>query len=221
LGAFKHQSRNQNLVSIFEMNFTTRLSDLVRCLKKCSYATHEKTLNEFQALNHAQTLIQNCSDENGIVYVIGNGGSAGIASHFCNDLMKALQVASQTLYDTNLMTCLSNDLGYEEVFSYPLKKLLKPNDLLVAISSSGQSENILRAADVALERNIAVITLSGFASDNPLRKAGQMNFWIDERDYGLVEMAHFFLLHSIIDTWNHKPQNMKTHATASCELSKK
>jgi D-sedoheptulose 7-phosphate isomerase len=137
----------------------------------------------------------------GIVYVIGNGGSAGIASHFANDLLKALHIPSQTLYDSNLMTCLSNDLGYEHVFSFPLEKLLKPNDLLVVISSSGKSPNILNATRVAIQRNVPLITLSGFLASNPLRSQGSLNFWIDRSDYGLVESAHFVILHSLIDLW--------------------
>ena len=143
--------------------------------------------------------------QNGIVYVIGNGGSAGIASHFSTDLIKSLGIPSQTLYDSNLMTCLSNDTGYENVFSYPLEKVLKPHDLLVAISSSGKSPNIVKGAEAALARNTPLFTLSGFSEQNPLRKLGQLNFWVDRCDYGLVETAHFFLLHTIIDLWNKGP----------------
>jgi D-sedoheptulose 7-phosphate isomerase len=160
-----------------------------------------------------ERFIRMISETKGIVYVIGNGGSAGIASHFCNDLMKALKIRSQTLYDSNLLTCLSNDLGYENVFSYPLDLLLKSDDLLIAISSSGKSPNILKAVDVALRRKTPVVTLSGFLKENPLSQLGELNFWIDRCDYGLVEMAHFFLLHTIIDLWNKK--TLKGCATCS------
>lgn len=184
------------------MNFTSRFQELKSAVEECSYTTSNGTITEQEALDAAHLYIRNASSNEGIIYVIGNGGSAGIASHFCTDLMKALKIPSQTLYDSNLMTCLSNDIGYDQVFSYPLQKLMKPKDLLVAISSSGQSQNILNAVEVATSRKAPVISLSGFSEANPLRQMGSLNFWINRADYGLVEMAHFFLLHSLIDTWN-------------------
>jgi D-sedoheptulose 7-phosphate isomerase len=185
------------------MSFSKRFQELSEAVSCCSFTDFQNlTLSEEEAFQTVRKMIEQTRLQKGIVYVIGNGGSAGLASHFSNDLMKALGIASQTLYDSNLLTCLSNDLGYENVFSYPLQKLLKPNDLLIAISSSGKSQNILNAAKVAQSCNAPMVTFSGFHSDNPLRRTGQLNFWIARSDYGLVEAAHFFLLHSIIDLWN-------------------
>ncbi len=157
------------------------------------------------------SMLRKSLESKGIVYVIGNGGSAGIASHFSTDLIKSLKIPSQTLYDSNLVTCLSNDFGYEHVFSYPLSKLLRPQDLLVAISSSGKSLNILNGAKMANELHVPVITLSGFTADNPLRTMGDLNFWVERSDYGLVEAAHFFLLHTIIDRWHATQANLPSH----------
>lgn len=179
--------------------FTSRFQELSDALTSSEYTILERAINEEEAFRLARKMISGCR---GIVYVIGNGGSAGIASHFSNDLMKALKIPSQTFYDSNLMTCLANDIGYENVFSYPLEKLLKSEDLLVAISSSGKSPNILKAAEVAQSRGTSLITFSGFSEINPLRRKGQLNFWVDRKDYGLVETVHFFLLHTIIDLWN-------------------
>ena len=178
--------------------FQHRLQELAQCVTECTVQKDGSVVTVDQGLTHAATMLKMTK---GVVYVIGNGGSAGIASHFSNDLMKALHIPSQTLYDSNLMTCLSNDLGYEEVFSFPLEKLLKPTDVLVAISSSGKSPNILKAAEVAKKRGVPLITLSGFLPTNPLRTLGHLNFWIDRADYGLVESAHFILLHSLVDLW--------------------
>jgi D-sedoheptulose 7-phosphate isomerase len=203
------------------MNFKTRFKELTACVKECRYTTQQEDIDDQKALQFAADLIKNTNSHEGIIYVIGNGGSAGIASHFSNDLMKALKIPSQTLYDSNLMTCLSNDLGYDQVFSYPLKRLLKPKDLLVAISSSGKSPNILNAVEVAHHRNAPVITLSGFSPLNPLRTMGQLNFWIDRSDYGLVEIAHFFLLHTLIDTWNKTTPPMAQHVQIARELCSK
>lgn len=182
--------------------FDVRLKELVECLEKCTYTTPENRLTKKEALQLSHKLLLEAQQRKGIVYVIGNGGSAGIASHFCNDLMKSLKIPSQTLYDTNLLTCLANDIGYENVFSYSLERLLKPKDLLIAISSSGKSRNILNAVHVAKTLRTPVITFSGFEQNNELRALGQLNFWIDRKDYGIVEMSHFFLLHTIADTWN-------------------
>lgn len=182
--------------------FDTRFEELRACVQSCSYTSLKGSLTAAEALKQAHDLIRKTRQNGGIVYVIGNGGSAGIASHFSNDLMKALQVPSQTFYDSNLLTCLANDIGYQNIFSYPLEQLLKSHDLLVAISSSGKSPNILNAAETARAHNASLMTLSGFNASNPLRSMGNLNFWIDRKDYGLVETAHFFLLHTMIDCWN-------------------
>lgn len=199
--------------------FSERLCELQGAIKSCIFldgSQHE--LIENDALESAFCLIEKTRASGGVVYVIGNGGSAGIASHFSTDLMKSLEIASSTLFDSNLMTCLGNDYGYATVFSYPLSHLLKPHDLLVAISSSGKSPNILSAVEVARSKQVPVITLSGFSKENPLKKLGTLNFWIDRCDYGLVETAHFFLLHTIADLWNrrHLTENKNAEFSRNC-----
>lgn len=189
--------------------FLNRFHELQDAVSACVYTDQEQLLSGKSALETFHQILADTASKQGIVYVIGNGGSAGIASHFSNDLMKALKIASQTFYDSNLMTCLSNDLGYENVFSYPLERLMRPNDLLIAISSSGKSPNILNALDACLKKNGATITLSGFREDNPLRGKGHLNFWIPREDYGLVETAHFFLLHTVIDLWDKEKAFLK------------
>ena len=135
------------------MMFTNRFKSLAAAVESCEYATEDACLiHEDEALMIIFEKFRSMRDLGGTVYVIGNGGSAGIASHFSTDLIKELQIPSQTLFDSNLMTCLSNDLGYENVFSYPLSKLIKPYDILVVISSSGQSSNMIKAAEVALAK---------------------------------------------------------------------
>lgn len=184
-----------------------RFSELSVALKDL-VVTSDITLSTDEGLRMARQLI---GESTGITYVVGNGGSAGIASHFSNDLLKAIGIRSTTLSDASHVTCLGNDLGYENVYSHQLNILLKPVDVLVAISSSGQSENILKAVQGAKSIGCKVITLSGFLEDNPLRYLGDLNFYIEKSDYGLVEMAHFFILHTLIDLW--KPLNDQ----AKCE----
>lgn len=126
---------------------------------------------------------------------IGNGGSAAIASHMATDYMKNGGLPTFCFNDGPLLTCITNDLGYESVFSLPLRTHGRLGDTLFAISSSGESKNILRAVDLALEMNMNIVTLSGFSPRNALRKKGGVNFYIPSSNYGVVEIAHLTILH--------------------------
>lgn len=193
--------------------FKERLNELTEVIDKCLYSTHADTLDPKEALEMSHFLIRQVTKVGGIIYVIGNGGSAGIASHFCTDLLRTLGISAATFYDPGILTCFANDYGYENVFKMPLMKNMRSNDLLVAISSSGQSKNIVEAAKAAKERKVTVITLSGFLLNNPLRKLGDLNFWLESSDYGIVEMGHFFLLHTLIDTCKIKSESLALSAT--------
>jgi len=190
--------------------FKNRLNALSEVLNKCIYSTHAEVINAHEALEMAHFLLYQVTKVEGIVYVIGNGGSSGIASHFCTDLLRTLQIAAATFSDSNILTCFANDFGYENVYKMPLIRNLRSHDLLVAISSSGKSLNIVEAVKVAKEKKTSVISLSGFSSNNPLRKLGDLNFWLDSYDYGLVETGHFFLLHTIVDTCKIKSESLTT-----------
>lgn len=133
------------------------------------------------------------------VMFVGNGGSAGITSHMATDFSKCGGVRAMTFNDASSLTCLGNDLGYENVFAQPVSMLGRPGDLLIAISSSGRSPNILNAVNAARERDCRVLTLSGFDTDNPLRVMGDMNFYVPARAYGFVEITHLALLHAVLD----------------------
>ena len=135
-----------------------------------------------------------------MIMVIGNGGSAAIASHFHNDLCHAVGVRAMVFNDSSQLTALSNDHGYPSVFERPIKLWAGSGDLLVAISSSGKSENILRAVEAARTRGCGVITFSGFRSDNPLRKLGDLNFYVSSESYGEVEVSHMALTHFLTDS---------------------
>lgn len=180
--------------------FNSRIDELQDLIYTCHYTKENEEINSDEALKYAQFLLSEVVKNKGLVYIIGNGGSAGIASHFCTDLIKALEVPACTLADPGVLTCIGNDLGYEYVYSAQLKQNLREKDLLVAISSSGKSPNILNAVKVAKEKKASILTLSGFACENPLRSFGKLNFWVDSNDYGMIETAHFFLLHTIVDS---------------------
>jgi D-sedoheptulose 7-phosphate isomerase len=132
-------------------------------------------------------------------FFIGNGGSAAIASHMAADWLKNGNVAAQCFNDPALLTCIANDLGYENVFAKPLTLHGGQGDVLFAISSSGQSKSITKAAETAIALRMKVITLSGFKPDNPLRKMGEINFHVPSDRYGEVEIAHHTICHGILD----------------------
>jgi D-sedoheptulose 7-phosphate isomerase len=138
-------------------------------------------------------------ERQGTVYLVGNGGSAAVASHAATDFFNTGGMRALTLHDPSTLTCFSNDYGYENAFSARLARLLTPQDLLIAISSSGRSQNILNAAGSAHAISAGLITLTGFAVDNPLRKMGDANYWLDSDAYGMVEIGHLFLLHYVAD----------------------
>lgn len=133
------------------------------------------------------------------VYVIGNGGSASVASHTVNDFVNVAKLRAYTLHDSSLLTCMANDYGYENAYARILSEVGNAGDVLIAISSSGNSKNIRNASAQAAARGMSVVTLSGFAPDNPLRVLGDVNVWLDSRNYGQVEIGHQFVLHNLAD----------------------
>jgi D-sedoheptulose 7-phosphate isomerase len=131
---------------------------------------------------------------------VGNGGSSTIASHMAEDYSKGGDIRATAFNDSAFITCLGNDLGYENVFSKQIELFATPGDLLIAISSSGRSPNILKAVAAARERGCQVVTLSGFAPDNPLRRLGDYNVYVAASSYGFVEISHLAVCHCILDT---------------------
>lgn len=135
------------------------------------------------------------------VWWVGNGGSSALCSHLSQDLLNKYGVRSQTLTDTALLTCMANDYGYEQVYSKPLETLLNGGDLLIAISSSGRSKNILNCVEVAQKKQAKVVCLSGFRPGNPLSEQEvEVSLHCSSQLYGIVEIAHEALLHSVIET---------------------
>lgn len=130
---------------------------------------------------------------------VGNGGSAAIASHMATDYSKNGDIRSLALNDSAMLTCLGNDLGYERVFAKQIELHARPDDLVIAISSSGRSANILNAVRAARAAQCEVVTLSGFAPDNPLRSLGDINFYLASDRYGFVEIGHLTICHAILD----------------------
>lgn len=133
------------------------------------------------------------------VFFIGNGGSSAIASHMTADFMKNGGMNTYSLYDNAVTTCMGNDYGYEYIFSKPLEFLCKENDLVVAISSSGNSANIINAIVTSKEKGAEVITFTGFKPSNRAKTLGDINVYVPLEEYGIVESVHNLILQQIVD----------------------
>jgi nucleoside-diphosphate-sugar epimerase/phosphoheptose isomerase len=144
-------------------------------------------------------LIEQCRKRKNKLIFIGNGASAAIASHMSVDFWKNAGVKAIAFNDSSLLTCVSNDYGYKYVFQKPIEMFASRGDVLVAISSSGSSENILSGVDEARKKGCKVITLSGFSEDNPLSEMGDINFYVPARAYSHVEIMHHSICHYTLD----------------------
>jgi D-sedoheptulose 7-phosphate isomerase len=140
-------------------------------------------------------------DGGGHLFIIGNGGSAGMASHMAADACKNGHLRALAFSDMALLTATSNDLAYDQVFSLPLERLGKPGDLVIAISSSGNSPNIVRALETGRRLGLLSITLTGMRPDNRARTLGDLNFYVPLARYGWTESAHQVLLHYWFDQY--------------------
>jgi len=133
------------------------------------------------------------------VFFIGNGGSNAICSHMAEDYMKNGRFQTFCFSDAPLISCFSNDFGYENAIMEWLKIFLKENDILIAISSSGESLNIINATAYANSIKATTITFTGFKLNNTLSQLGRENIHLNIFNYGIVETTHEIILHSILD----------------------
>jgi len=152
-----------------------------------------------KAIDQIINLMHSVHDQSNKIMFVGNGGSAAISSHMAIDYSKNGRLPAIAFNDGPGLTCLGNDLGFENVFGEQIKLHGKKGDLLIAISSSGQSSNILNAVSEAHRSECHVVTMSGFSSNNPLRNEGLLNWYVNSNEYGFVELLHLTLCHAILD----------------------
>lgn len=165
---------------------------------RCTTLTSQKITID-AAFQQVCDLCHAAHDAGGKVMFIGNGGSMGIATHMAVDFSKNGGMRATAFGDGAMLTCLGNDLGYENVFAKQIEWHGRADDVLIAISSSGKSANILNGVAAARAHGAKVVTFSGFRGDNPLRSAGDINIYIDSLEYGFVEVAHQAIIHAILD----------------------
>ncbi|MBN2452673.1 MAG: SIS domain-containing protein [Candidatus Omnitrophica bacterium] len=161
------------------------------------------------AIEKGAALVREASSLGGKVMIAGNGASAAIASHVSVDLTKTAGVRAISFNDADLITCFSNDYGYEHWVEEALKAYACAGDLVILISSSGKSPNIVNAARQARSMGLKVITLSGFRPDNPLRRLGDLNLWTDSDEYNIIEAVHQSWLSSVVDSLAYELEKVK------------
>jgi len=143
--------------------------------------------------------IAEARDSGGKLMLAGNGASASIASHLATDFSKQGGVRAMAFNDANLITALGNDCGYENWIAKALDLYADQGDIIILISSSGKSPNVVEAAKRAKEIGLYIAAFTGFAQDNPLGALADINFWVDSRSYNIVECTHMIWLTAVVD----------------------
>ena len=157
----------------------------------------EETINNLISL---KKIIVDNSKKGKKILVFGNGGSAAIASHFTVDLTKNARVRATNYNEADLITCLSNDYGYDQWVSRAIELYMDKGDLIFFISSSGVSKNMVNAVKIAKKKKARkIISFTGFNINNPLKKKSDLAFWVNSRAYNHVENVHQIWLLSLVD----------------------
>ena len=148
----------------------------------------------------AKDILLEIKKNKGKVMIFGNGGSAAIASHVSVDLTKNAKIRCVNYNEADLITCFSNDYGYDKWIEKAIEFYGDNKDVLILISSSGKSENMINACKAAKVKKIEkIITFTGHDENNPLSKLGDLNFWINSKAYNFVENTHQLWLLTICD----------------------
>lgn len=170
------------------------LSNFTDTLKDCYH---------LKKITQVQKLFEKIKKNKKKIIVIGNGGSAAIANHVCVDIIKITKIKALNLNNSSLFTCFANDYGHDNWMGQALLHLGDTGDLLIAISSSGKSKNIINACKIAKRKKFSsIITLTGFKKNNPVNKIGNINFWVDSNVYNFIENIHQIILLAVVDLYN-------------------
>ena len=153
----------------------------------------------YKSLEEFRDLALNTKLKDAKMMFAGNGASAAISAHAAVDFTKVARVRSITFNEADLITCFSNDYGYENWMSEAIKSYGRAGDVVVLTSVSGTSLSVVNAAKTAQKLNMKVVTFTGKASDNALKKNGDINFWVDSNAYNIVECIHMIWVTTVID----------------------
>jgi len=155
------------------------------------------------ALDRAAAVLIDAYTRRAGVFACGNGGSAAIANHLQCDHVKGVRTSTDLVprvvslsANIELLTAIANDTAYEDVFTYQLQSQSEPGDVLIAVSSSGRSPNIVRALTWARDHGLRTIALTGFAGGDAKTMA-EVAIHVDSVNYGVVEDLHQAVMHAL------------------------
>lgn len=171
-----------------------------------TYQKKLEILKKDKNFSLAESMIENAIMKKKQLFIFGNGGSASIASHFANDLIKNLNCKCFINPEISLMTCFSNDYGYKYVMKKTIENYYNQNDLVIIISSSGNSKNVIEATNFCISKKLNLITLTGMSKTNKIKQLNTngVNFWINSNKYNIIENMHQIILLTIFDVLNEK-----------------
>jgi D-sedoheptulose 7-phosphate isomerase len=184
------QLNRTNLKDIFFKNYSANLKKLITF-------DSSNIRKLFQVIKCLEVIKNN----NKKVIIFGNGGSAAIANHFSVDLTKVCNIRCVNFNESSFLTCFANDYGYENWAKKALEFYAIPGDIIILISSSGRSKNLVNACKFARKKKYFVSTFTGFEKNNPLSKLGNINFWVNSKKYNFVEMIHHIWLVALVDSF--------------------
>ena len=175
--------------STFLENYLTDFSNLIK--------PNQNIINK---LIKVRNIFLKTSNKNGKILIFGNGGSAAIASHVSVDLTKNAKIRTVNFNEADLITCFSNDYGYEKWVEKAVEFYADKNDTLVLISSSGKSKNMINACEAAKKRKINTISFTGHSYNNPLSKISDLSLWVESKAYNFIENTHQIWLLTVCDS---------------------
>lgn len=179
--------------------YIAEINDYLR--EVCFTAAGGENLGKMRGMEALLESTRQVSDRDGLLFFAGNGASATMSEHMAHDFFQNGALRTMTCSETAHITAISNDLSFEDVFAYRIGRIMGEKDLLVAVSSSGNSPNIIRAIHAARERGAKIVTFTGMAPDNQARHLGDINVYVPAKTYGTVESAHAVLLHCWLDLY--------------------
>ncbi len=178
------------------------MSDIFNAKKYLNNLSSKITPSDrvLESIIKIKNLVLKAKQTNSKILIFGNGGSAAIASHVSVDMTKNVKVKAMNFNEADLITCFSNDYGYEKWIEKAIEFYGDKGDILILISSSGKSKNMLNACKSARRKKIQkIITFTGNKKNNPLSKLGDINLWVDSKIYNHVENTHQIWLLAICD----------------------
>ena len=160
-----------------------------------------KFSNQIHLIEKVTNLLKKTKSSGKKVIIYGNGGSASAASHFSTDLTKNARIKCINFNESNLITCFSNDYGFENFVAQAIKEFGQKGDLVILVSVSGESKNLIKAAEFCKKNKIKIVTLTGKNKNNSLMKKNKkgINLFIDSKSYNIVEICHLSILLSLVD----------------------